>query len=324
MNSEAQKNSHITNVRDLIVGAGLAGLTLARALKSDSFTVLEKSKAIGGRMATRRVDDYTFDHGAQFYQADLLKDLDIAWTDAKLSVTWQNLEGMQLKAGLGGMTSLAKMLAAALPHPVLREKLVERIERHDHGWHVTTDQGEVFRCERVFLSCPLPQSLKILASSGLACPPELQAITYDKALVGLFGLSRETTLPPELDLQHLPTPEIRMIANQQSKAVSRHPALTVVMGAAWSDLKFDQDENPVRDEIQDLVSKYFKAQGLDLEIQNASLKKWRYAFPNKKAATPFSEVQPGLFLFGDAFGGESLAGAFQSAQALSDFCLKAL
>ena len=53
--------------RLVVVGAGLAGLTAAQAL-TDAFDVivLDKGRGFGGRMATRRIGDATFDHGAQF------------------------------------------------------------------------------------------------------------------------------------------------------------------------------------------------------------------------------------------------------------------
>ncbi|MEY4932043.1 MAG: hypothetical protein RLZZ403_363, partial [Pseudomonadota bacterium] len=51
-----------------IVGAGLAGLACARVLfgAQYSVTVLEKSRGLGGRIATRRVGRLAFDHGAQY------------------------------------------------------------------------------------------------------------------------------------------------------------------------------------------------------------------------------------------------------------------
>jgi predicted NAD/FAD-dependent oxidoreductase len=49
-----------------VVGAGIAGLLLARALKArgKDVVVLEKSRGFGGRLATKRVEAAVFDTGA--------------------------------------------------------------------------------------------------------------------------------------------------------------------------------------------------------------------------------------------------------------------
>ncbi|MDG2176892.1 MAG: FAD-dependent oxidoreductase [Gammaproteobacteria bacterium] len=53
-----------------IIGAGLAGLTLAQGLNGKAeITVFEKSRGVSGRLATRCLGDYEFDHGAQFFTA---------------------------------------------------------------------------------------------------------------------------------------------------------------------------------------------------------------------------------------------------------------
>ena len=53
-----------------VIGAGLSGLTFAKSLNAKAdITVFEKSRGIGGRMATRYAGDYEFDHGAQYFTA---------------------------------------------------------------------------------------------------------------------------------------------------------------------------------------------------------------------------------------------------------------
>ena len=54
--------------RILIVGAGMSGITAARTLADQGarVTVAEKGRALGGRMASRRTDHGSFDHGAQY------------------------------------------------------------------------------------------------------------------------------------------------------------------------------------------------------------------------------------------------------------------
>ena len=53
----------------LIIGAGMAGLTAANLLQNAGWavTVVDKSRGVGGRMATRRLGASRFDHGAQFF-----------------------------------------------------------------------------------------------------------------------------------------------------------------------------------------------------------------------------------------------------------------
>src|SRR5690349_18625283 len=57
--------------RVAVIGAGLAGLALARFLTETGFPVkvFDKGRGPGGRMSTRRREEGTFDHGAQYFTA---------------------------------------------------------------------------------------------------------------------------------------------------------------------------------------------------------------------------------------------------------------
>ena len=52
-----------------IIGAGVAGVSAANALKAHGFkvTIFEKSRGYGGRCATKRWDGHVVDHGAQYF-----------------------------------------------------------------------------------------------------------------------------------------------------------------------------------------------------------------------------------------------------------------
>ncbi len=54
-----------------VIGAGIAGLTCARRLAEQNFsvTVFERAGAPGGRVATLRTEIGSFDHGAQYFTA---------------------------------------------------------------------------------------------------------------------------------------------------------------------------------------------------------------------------------------------------------------
>ena len=54
-----------------IIGAGITGVTIANLLqKKYNLTVFEKSRGVGGRMATRRAEPYQFNHGAQYFKIE--------------------------------------------------------------------------------------------------------------------------------------------------------------------------------------------------------------------------------------------------------------
>ena len=53
-----------------IIGAGMAGLALGKAIKHRmKVTIFEKSRGLGGRISTRYAGAFEFDHGAQFFVA---------------------------------------------------------------------------------------------------------------------------------------------------------------------------------------------------------------------------------------------------------------
>ena len=90
--------SVLVSVVDLIWGSvlsltvGLAGLTAADILHRAGRDVLvvDKGREVGGRMASRRIGEATFDHGAQFFTA---KDPGFAevvaqWNDSGIVAEW--------------------------------------------------------------------------------------------------------------------------------------------------------------------------------------------------------------------------------------------
>ena len=52
----------------LIIGSGLAGLSAANKLAKNgsNIIVIDKGRGVGGRLASRRIGEAVFDHGAQF------------------------------------------------------------------------------------------------------------------------------------------------------------------------------------------------------------------------------------------------------------------
>ncbi len=54
-----------------IIGAGFSGIFLAQELREFfEVKIFEKSRGSGGRMSTRYAENFTFDHGAQYFTAE--------------------------------------------------------------------------------------------------------------------------------------------------------------------------------------------------------------------------------------------------------------
>lgn len=310
-------------VENLIIGAGIAGLTLAQELqkKGKSVLVLEKSRGVGGRMATRRDGDSTFDHGAQFYIASPRFALDAQWVQAGAAQEWFQREGRSYKAAAGGITRLAKTLLGSTS--VELNQRVERMARTTPDeWSVITDQGVQFTAQKVFFTCPLPQSIEILEKSKIPFPVELKYITYAKSLVGLFEVETEDAKFLQMNFESNVSKEIFSISNQLSKRVSQKLGFTVIMQPEWSESYFDEAENISLELIRNLFSAHLSSQAgplapVHLSIGKATLKKWRYAHPLQVYPKLFECLDDNAFLLGDAFGGPSINGAYKSAMAVS-------
>lgn len=302
----------------IIVGAGLTGLALNRELchfaPEAHHLIIEKSKACGGRMATRRISDMKFDHGAQFLKK----------TEASESLLkfWQQCgvlnffpqRGPDSYFGTDGMTQLAKKLAERAS--VQYNSKIVRIKRADREWISYNEKGDGYKSKNIVLTCPLPQSLEILSHSSISFESSLNDIKYSKALVVLVEL--ESEILGGVEYLEMNDREIFSITSQFSKGLSKSPAYVVVMSDLWSEEFFDLNENVILEKTNQILKSYFS----EYQFKQGQVKKWRYSRPVATFKNLFYRVEEGLYLAGDAFGGASLNGALRSAYALFDHLAK--
>ena len=305
----------------LIVGSGVCGLALARNLhdkKHLQVTVLEKSKGVGGRLATRRTASGRFDHGAQFYsvKADVAA-LDQRWRAANLARVWMEHNGVQRMACPSGMTGFAKNLIEGLD--VRLEARATAIKKATNGWQVQVEDQSpnqkhfAINADTVILTCPLPQSLELLDKSQINFDSSLRDVHYAKALVGLFeGVESECSSKIEKGYVENPSSSIFSISDQSTKGLSATTAWTVTMAPPFSEVHFESDETTNLNLIISEITKFVP----NFKFEHAQLKKWRYSHPLSSAPTPYHLVDKGLYLAGDAFGRPSINGAVSSANAL--------
>jgi predicted NAD/FAD-dependent oxidoreductase len=196
----------------------------------------------------------------------------------------------------------------------LEQKVISILNTNE----VLCESGCIFKAKNIFVSSPLPQTLDILRTSQIEYPMDLDSIEYANALVGLFGVtSTSESLEKIKYLQNIDD-DIFSISNQLSKKVSLCLAYTVVMQPAWSRKYFAEADVCNLQKIAELFSSYLKTIDSSFTIQKQQLKKWRFSHPTSQYAKPYVVVGPSrnIYLLGDAFGGPSLRGAVNSAEAI--------
>jgi renalase len=319
-------------MKTVIVGAGMCGLVLARELWvcGHDVRVLEKSKGVGGRLATRRTENGKFDHGAQFYlKSESLDDLHQEWESSNLSRIWHRFEESHGKSterfiSANGMTDFAKYLLKSsrgdvpvlLQHKVVGiERQMERSQGETTGsWSIQIEGKENLSCELLILTAPLPQSLELLETSQIDFPVELKAAKYAKAIVVLLeGIRNYNSILSENEYSENLSNEIFSLSNQQSKGLNTKTALTVVMSPSFSEIWFEKPEEIV---IEQVIAALRRAVG-DFDYDALQVKKWRYShLMTNPLPGMFCELPGNLFLVGDAFSGSSVGRTVASAKAL--------
>ena len=160
--------------RVAIVGAGLAGLTVARQIGDIAQTVIfEKSRGTGGRMATRRAPPFEFDHGAQYFTArepEFIATIR-SWQQAGIVDIWQSrfveldrgavVTERQWDAdfphfvGKPGMSAIGRHLSAGLD--VRLQTAVGAVTPQGSGWQlVGPDGSELGVFDWVIVTAPAP------------------------------------------------------------------------------------------------------------------------------------------------------------------------
>ncbi len=210
--------------RCVVVGAGVAGLMAARALHDQGarVTVLDKGRAPGGRLATRRTDRGVFDHGAQFVT---VRDPRMAhhlarWIDDDAVTRWFD----EAYRGARGMSSLAQHLAAGLEVRV--DTRVAAIARSARGWEISSDEGARWEADVVIVTAPAPQSLALVDAGGVALDAAtratLQGIEYERCLAGLFEGPWPMSLPSH-GVARVEGDPLAWLASNRAKGISEAP-----------------------------------------------------------------------------------------------------
>lgn len=333
----------------VVIGAGMAGLVCAQQLVQAGYNVVvvEKSRGLGGRVATRRLHGTSADHGTSDLKPQagllghfiqLLRDRQIlqVWTDTvhQLEPTTNHLKADNSAVRYvapDGITAIAKFLAAGLE--IWRSHRVQALvpEISDRRWCLTLEatatQSIELTAKAVVLAIPAPQALTLLEPLVDNVLPvvwlkHLRSVKFDPCLSVIAGYPAQSHPAPDWQAVTLiDDPDVRWIGLDSSKRPTTPQSLVFVL---HSSAELAQ---------QYLTTSNLNPAGHQMLAQTAKrllpwlhspawlqIHRWRYAFARCTLPARYLSLETPLPLVcsGDWCGGSQLAGAMLSGIAAAE------
>lgn len=319
----------------------MAGLTCAQVLQQAGYevVVLEKSRGVGGRMATRRSHDTRIDHGtcylspkAELFQ-DFISDLVEAgvvqiWTDCVYNLLPDGSlqtpsERSPRYVAAEGMSAIAKALAPNLDIQ-LNQRVVALTTTADHTWQLTIDDttsgnattaSSSLEAKAVVVTVPAPQALELLAPLENAVSEQfihqLRMVEFVPCIAVMAGYAADC-----LQKWQATYADMQAIASQRSplawvgldsskRRVSSQPVFVVQSTADFANTVLDATD------LMPAGRSLLQAAADNLAPWLATpdwmqVHRWRYAFASRPLAEnylPASDAIAPLVCAGDWCGG---------------------
>lgn len=306
------------NKRIAIVGGGMAGVTAARTLAAvgAEVTVFEKSRGLGGRLATRRMEGgYSADHGAQFMAADNPAFRAFLEETAQTGeiARWRAAgNGSDWFVGVPAMNSFLK--TEPLGFDLKVNTHVSTVSATADGVELSLSDGSIERFDQAIVTAPAPQAKAMIKSANADTAGELSRVEIapNWTLMLVFADAIDTGFTSWSEEHAL----LGWIARNSSKPGRDFAAdsWTVQASAAWSTefLELEKEEAGER-----LFSAFEELVGGTLPrplVQTAH--RWRYARTLTPLGKPFLKGAGGrIYLAGDWCLGAGVECAFESGLA---------
>lgn len=327
-----------------IVGAGLAGVAAAGDMitAGESVLLIEKSRGIGGRMATRRHEKTRIDHGAQFFTARTKRFQ--AFVDQLLNqgviTVWANgfpllmdgvvtprPDGHPRYACVAGMSDLAKALLP-VGAEVLTNTTVTSVVPLQSGavdgarYEVLGGDSTVCLARDVVFNMPPIQLCQVAAAVlGDEDVAQLRSVTMEPCWAMGGCLSEEISLDAvAIECKH---EVLGWISRNHTRRPESDISVSIVVHASgpWSTAHLDAERADVRAALESAMSEI----GLPLIWDgDPFIHRWRYAKPAVSLDADYfvSTASTGIYGIGDWCQGGRVEGAICSGWLISEHLLQ--
>ena len=329
-----------------VIGAGLSGLICARELKKSGqqVCILDKSRGLGGRIATRRAHQVRIDHGLRYWWsspvlATLVDELLLAgvlkpWPVKAYEILEREVitpadpdDRSPLYAAPEGMSAVGKYLAKdftrdqnlLLEH---RAIAIDPISPAAKGWRIECENGQIVTAKTCAIAIPAPQAahlLKTYAADSLSDPKDstfqaiqsLKAVDYWPSLTVMAGYDEKYAS----DMGEL-NPDGWMVADKAGTSTEwvgldsskrnnpKGPVIVIHAKGTFAQRYIDAAD------LQPAASVLLRASARKFSTWMAQpdwfqIHRWRYAFVNVGYAKEALTIEPSLVCGGDWCVGSS-------------------
>ena len=328
-----------------VIGAGIAGLTCAGQLQQagKSVVLIDKSRGLGGRLATRRLAGTHADHGVCYLQpkgdlfSKLIAELIAAgilrvWTEGIHSLSSDGRLQPPTKSGHYyaaplGATSIAKYLGQDLE--IIGDKLITAISPIDHGWQLSTKDPEFsLTAAQVVFATPPAQALAIAQTEiDPTCIDQLSSVQFTRSItaIAVYPSTDQTAAAANAwqGIHCIEHPILAWIGLDSSKQLNpTQPVLVIQSSAAFAEQYFDAPDLAIIG--QKLVDAIAVVVPTLITPELIQVHRWGYAFAQNPVSVKFLTAQTTapLYFCGDWCGGNRVESAYLSGIAVADRILE--
>ena len=311
-----------------VIGTGLSALSLAHHLPSLDITFFEKSWRPGGRISTRRHEDYAFDHGAHYIKEDhgiigfneylekigATKNLNGAFCS---NIQNQSpIEEKRIIVGQKGIESIPLEFHKKLRYPTEFSSHIKKIDSRNHEYFLLTDEKEFGPYDFIFTCIPFEQSKNLL--EDFIDYKNIPTPNFDSIWTIMLAFDKRLGSPFQFGY-HL-NQEISFLMNQNFKHEFFNEECWVVnMRAEWTKEYYNIENYVLEDYVIDKMKKFF---GSSSKAIYKKSHRWRYAY-SKKSLLELSNknfiesIDHRLYALGDWCQGPSMHDAWLAGKKLA-------
>ncbi|MCW8849649.1 MAG: FAD-dependent oxidoreductase [Melioribacteraceae bacterium] len=312
----------------IIVGAGITGIAAGNYLNENGLNIklLDKGKAIGGRLATRKIvtqnQHIKVDYGCKYIEANsfefsqavvgLIKNNTVKkWKIVNQNSLLNEIEKNIRFIGKQSMRQIALELSQNLS--ISNGIKITKIYREAGIWNLIDEDDNLYFSEAILLTMPVPQILELLKNSDITIVPVkrdgLEKVEYARSIAAILTLETSSTLTDEGGVK-LENSAISFVTDNNLKGVNEGPTtITVEMSNDFSVKNWDKTEEEIANNIIEESSDF-----LNSKVINYQIHKWKYSTPIKIYPKKYEYIiEPGpIYFAGDAFLGNNVESAYLS------------